>query len=98
MPRIGAVNGMVRTLDLARWAGRWVALDENDEVQRGAESLRALIAIVDANGIEGVSIMRAPTLSWSSLSLHRFQGVLPEVPYLHCFRCALSERRQLRCF
>jgi len=60
MPRIGAVNGMVRTLDLARWAGRWVALDENDEVQRGAESLRALIAIVDANGIEGVSIMRAP--------------------------------------
>jgi len=51
---------MVRTLDLARWAGRWVALDENDEVQHDADTLKALMAIVDANGIEGVSIVRAP--------------------------------------
>jgi hypothetical protein len=49
---------MVRTLDLGRWAGRWLALDENDEVQRDADTLKALMAIIDADGIEGVSIMR----------------------------------------
>jgi hypothetical protein len=49
---------MVRTLDLGRWAGRWVALDENDEVQRDADTLKALMAIIHADGIEGVSIMR----------------------------------------
>lgn len=53
-------QGMVRTLDLARWAGRWVALDENDEVQADADTLKALMVIVDADGLEGVSIMRAP--------------------------------------
>ena len=51
---------MVRTLDLAKWAGRWVAFDENDVVQRDADTLKALVAIVEADGIEGVSIMRAP--------------------------------------
>ena len=51
---------MVRTLDLAKWAGRWVALNENDVVLRDADTLKALLAIVDADGIEGVSIMRAP--------------------------------------
>ena len=51
---------MVRTLDLAKWAGRWVALDEGDEVQCDAETLKDLMAIIDADGVEGVSIMRAP--------------------------------------
>jgi hypothetical protein len=51
---------MVRTLDLADWAGRWVALDEHDHVARDAETLEDLMVILDAEGVEGVSIMRAP--------------------------------------
>jgi len=51
---------MVRTPDLAKWAGRWVALDENDVVLRDADTLKELLAIVEVDGIEGVSIMRAP--------------------------------------
>ena len=51
---------MVRTLDLAGWAGRWVAIDQTDVVLRDADTLKALLAIVDADGIEGVSIKRAP--------------------------------------
>jgi hypothetical protein len=51
---------MVRTLDLAKWAGRWVALDEDDQVQRDAETLKELMASIDADGVEGLSIMRAP--------------------------------------
>lgn len=52
--------GMVRTLDLVGWAGRWVALDEHDRVMRDAETLKGLMAVLEAEGIEGVSIMRAP--------------------------------------
>ena len=52
--------GMVRTLDLVGWAGRWVALDEHDRVMRDAETLNDLMAVLEAEGIEGVSIMRAP--------------------------------------
>ncbi len=51
---------MVRTLDLTSWAGRWVALDDHDNVARDAETLTELMAILDAEGVEGVSIMRAP--------------------------------------
>lgn len=51
---------MVRTLDLTSWAGRWVALDGHDNVARDAETLMDLMAILDAEGVEGVSIMRAP--------------------------------------
>jgi hypothetical protein len=51
---------MVRTLDLAKWAGRWVALDDDDQVQRDAETLKDLMAILDSEGVEGLSIMRAP--------------------------------------
>ncbi len=51
---------MVRTLDLANWAGRWIALDESDRVARDAETLENLMAILDTEGVEGVSIMRAP--------------------------------------
>ena len=57
----GTVAGMVRTLDLTQWAGRWVAIDEDDRVQRDAGSLRDLMVILDADGVEGLSIMRAPT-------------------------------------
>lgn len=53
-------QAMVRTPDLAKWAGRWVALDENDVVLRDADTLKELLAIVEVDGIEGVSIMRAP--------------------------------------
>ena len=51
---------MVRTLDLAKWAGRWVALDDDDQVRRDAETLKDLMAILDSEGVEGLSIMRAP--------------------------------------
>lgn len=51
---------MVRTLDLAEWAGRWVAIGEDDKVQRDAETLKDLMASIDADGVEGLSIMRAP--------------------------------------
>ena len=51
---------MVRTLDLTDWAGRWVALDEHDRVVRDAETLEDLMSIIHTDGLEGVSIMRAP--------------------------------------
>ena len=51
---------MVRTLDLANWAGRWIALAESDRVARDAETLENLMAILDTEGVEGVSIMCAP--------------------------------------
>lgn len=51
---------MVRTLDLSRWAGRWVALDDDDVVQCDAETLGDLHALLDAEGIEDVEIVRAP--------------------------------------
>ena len=51
---------MVRTLDLTSWAGHWVALDDHDNVACDAETLTDLMAILDAEGVEGVSIMRAP--------------------------------------
>ena len=38
---------MVRTLDLAEWAGRWVALDEDDRVKRDAETLKDLLAVLE---------------------------------------------------
>lgn len=58
--RAGTVDGMVRTLDLAEWAGRWVALDNEDQVQRHAATLSELMAVIDADGMEGLEIMRAP--------------------------------------
>jgi hypothetical protein len=54
------VLGMVRTLDLTDWAGRWVALDEHDKAVRDAATLQDLMAILHAEGVERVSIMRAP--------------------------------------
>lgn len=51
---------MVRTLDLARWAGRWVAIDASNNVARDASTVSELLAILDRDGVEGVEIMRAP--------------------------------------
>jgi len=38
----------------------WVALDEHDHVARYAETLEDLTAILETDGVEGVSLMRAP--------------------------------------
>ena len=51
---------MVRTLDLTKWAGRWVAVDADGNVCRDAASLAELMAIIDADGIEGAEVMRSP--------------------------------------
>ena len=53
---------MVRTLDLSRWAGRWVALGERDEVRCDAQTLGELLTMLDAEGVGGVSVVRAPAL------------------------------------
>ena len=50
---------MIRTLDLRRWAGLWVALDADDHVQLSAVELADLIAEVDRLDLD-VEIMRAP--------------------------------------
>ncbi|MDY7100017.1 MAG: hypothetical protein S0880_02410 [Actinomycetota bacterium] len=52
---------MVRTLDLEPWAGRWVALDDTDTVQRDAATLRELLAIIDAEQLENLEVVRAAT-------------------------------------
>jgi hypothetical protein len=39
--------------------GRWIALDESDRVARDAETRQELMAILDTEGVEGVSIMCA---------------------------------------
>jgi len=47
--------------DLASPAsGRWVALDDHDQVQRDAETLEDLMAMLDSKGVEGLSITRTP--------------------------------------
>ena len=66
-PEQGLLRGfsfalMVRTLDLSRWAGRWVALGEGDEVRCDAETLGEFLTTLDADGVEGVLVMRAPAL------------------------------------
>ena len=50
---------MNRTLDLSRWAGLWVAVDKDGNVQASAATLDALIADVDERDLD-VEIMRAP--------------------------------------
>jgi hypothetical protein len=51
---------MVRTLDLAEWAGQWVALDQNDVVVCDAETIDELLVLLKAACIEGASVVRAP--------------------------------------
>ena len=51
---------MVRTLDLTEWAGRWVALDQDDVVVCDAETIDELLVLLKAERIEGASVVRAP--------------------------------------
>lgn len=53
------VDRMIRTLDLDEWAGLWVAVDTDDQVQASAAELADLIAEVDSRDLD-VEIMRAP--------------------------------------
>jgi hypothetical protein len=50
---------MVRTLELSKWAGKWVAVDTDDRVQLFADELGDLVDEVDRLDLE-VEIMRAP--------------------------------------
>jgi hypothetical protein len=49
-----------RTLDLANFAGKWVALDETNAVIRHAATLAGLLAVLDSEGLVGREICRAP--------------------------------------
>ena len=50
---------MIRALDLADWAGRWVALDEHDCVARDAETLEALMATLADEGVDAPATFQA---------------------------------------
>jgi hypothetical protein len=52
---------MIRTLDLARWAGRWVAVDSLNHVRCDAASLAELLDVLAAADLGDVEVMRAPT-------------------------------------
>lgn len=52
---------VVRTLDLTQWAGRWVAVDADGRVRRDADSLADLMAVLTADGVEDLEVMRAPS-------------------------------------
>ncbi len=60
MSRDGYASGMVRTLDLTKWAGRWVAVDSSDRVLRDAPSLADLPEILADASVGDVEVMRAP--------------------------------------
>jgi hypothetical protein len=51
---------VVRTLHLEAWAGRWVALNAHDVVQRDAATLAELMEIIERDGLRDVEVMRAP--------------------------------------
>jgi hypothetical protein len=51
---------MIRTLDLAQWAGQWVAVDDDGHVHAAAAELADVIADVKRRHLEGVAVMRAP--------------------------------------
>ena len=51
---------VVRTLNLANRAGQRVALDVNDQVARAERTLSGLLAAIDAEGLEGLTVCRAP--------------------------------------
>jgi hypothetical protein len=51
---------MVRTLDLAQWAGQWVAVDARGTVRASAIELGDLIRHVEREQLAGVEVMRAP--------------------------------------
>ncbi|MEM8747371.1 MAG: hypothetical protein AAGF91_11765 [Actinomycetota bacterium] len=51
---------MTRTLDLAPWAGRWVAVDADGRVRSDASSLTELITLIADGDLGEVEVMRAP--------------------------------------
>lgn len=51
---------MARTLDLAPWAGRWVAVDSDSHVRSDAASLAELLAAIAEANLNDVEVMRAP--------------------------------------
>jgi hypothetical protein len=51
---------MARTLDLAPWAGRWVAVDAADRVRSDAGSLAELLRVIEKADLGEVEVMRAP--------------------------------------
>lgn len=51
---------MARTLDLAPWAGRWVAVDAADRVRSDASSLAELLRAIEEADLGEVEVMRAP--------------------------------------
>ena len=58
----GYAPTMVRTLDLAPWAGRWVAVDSADHVCCDAPTLAGLLDALATAGLGDVEVMRAPAL------------------------------------
>lgn len=51
---------MARTLDLAPWAGRWVAVDTVGRVRSNAASLSELLAVLADTDLGELEVMRAP--------------------------------------
>lgn len=51
---------MARTLDLAPWAGRWVAVDAEGRVCSDAASLAELLTAIEEADLGEVEVMRAP--------------------------------------
>lgn len=51
---------MVRTLDLQRWAGQWVAVDPDGHVHASAIELPDVIAQAEQLDADDLEIMRAP--------------------------------------
>ena len=51
---------MARTLDLAPWAGRWVAVDADGHVRSDGASLAELLAAIAEANLGDVEVMRAP--------------------------------------
>ncbi len=51
---------MARTLDLAPWAGRWVAVDAANRVRSDASSLAELLGAIAEADLGEVEVMRAP--------------------------------------
>jgi len=51
---------MVRTLDLHRWAGQWVAVDPDGHVHASGDELSDVIAQAEQLDVDDLEIMRAP--------------------------------------
>lgn len=51
---------MVRTLHLEPWAGRWVAIDLDGDVQCDAAELDDLMTLVHERNLNDLEILRAP--------------------------------------